>query len=80
MVQNYAPPAAVAGTDFHPPAVVSQKGQTTTIIGCESASGVTVPPFFVFAGKSLIPELLKGVSPCTGRMMSESGWVNADVF
>ena len=49
-MQNHTPPAVVAGTDFHPPSVVSQKGQTTTIIGCGSASGVAVPPFFVFAG------------------------------
>ena len=79
-MQNYTLPAVVAGTDFHPPAVVSKKGQTTTIIGCGSASGVTVPPFFVFAGKRLIPEVLKGVSPGADGMMSESGWVNADVF
>lgn len=80
VMQNHTPPAVVAGTDFHPPAVVSQKGQTTTIIGCGNASGMAVPPFFVFAGKRLIPDLLKGASPGADGMMSDSGWVNADVF
>ena len=50
-MQNHTPTAVVAGTDFHPPSVVSQKGQMTTIIGRGSASGVAVPPFFVFVGK-----------------------------
>ena len=80
VMQNHTPPAVVAGTDFHPPSVVSQKGQTTTIIGCGSASGVAVPPFFVFAGKRFIPDLMKNSSPGADGMMSDSGWVNTDVF
>ncbi|KAH3864459.1 hypothetical protein DPMN_027477 [Dreissena polymorpha] len=79
-MQNHTPPAIVAGTDFHPQSVVTQKGQTSTIIGCGSASGVAVPPFFVFAGKQCIPDLMKGASPGADCMMSDSGWVNADVF
>ena len=42
VMQNHTPPAVGAGTDFHPPSVVLQKGHTTTIIGCGSASGVHV--------------------------------------
>ena len=53
VMQAHTPPAVVAGTDFHPSSVVSQKGLTTTIIGCGSASGVAVPPFFCFCRKML---------------------------
>ena len=80
VMQNHTPPSVVAGTDFHPPSVVSQKGQTTTIIGCGSASGVAVPPFFVFAGKRFVTDLMKNSSPGADGMMSDSGWVNTDVF
>ena len=80
VMQNHTPPAVVAGTDFHQPSVVSQKGHTSTIIRCGSASGVAVPPFFVFAGKRFVPDLMKNSSPGADGMMSDSGWVNADVF
>ena len=33
VMQNHTPTAVVAGTDFHPLSVISQKGHTTTIIG-----------------------------------------------
>ena len=78
VVQNHTPPAVVACTDFHPPSVVSQKGQTTTIIGCGSASGVAVPPLLSLRENSLF--LMKNSSPGADGMMSDSGWVNTDVF
>ena len=53
VMQNHTPPAVVAGTEFHPPSVVSQKGHTTTIIGRGSASGVAVPPFFCLCRKTV---------------------------
>jgi len=63
--QNHSPPRVVAGADFHPNYVISGKSQTTTIIGCGSAAGLDIPPFYVFAGKRLIPD---------------SGWLNTDIF
>ena len=79
VVQNHTPPAVVTGTDhdFHPPSVVSQKGQTTTIIGCGSASGVAVPPLLSSRENSLF--LMKNSSSGAYGMMSDSGWVNTYV-
>ena len=70
----------VAKTDFHPQAVTSGKSQTTTIIGCGSASGVAIPPFFVLAGKRMIPDLMAGTSPGAAGTMAETGWSNSEVF
>ncbi|XP_053374904.1 uncharacterized protein LOC128547163 [Mercenaria mercenaria] len=50
------------------------------MIGCGSASGVSIPPFFVFPGKRMNSDLLNGASPGASGTMSESGWSNTDVF
>ncbi|KAJ8312950.1 hypothetical protein KUTeg_010323 [Tegillarca granosa] len=49
-VPNHKPPHVVASADHHPQAVTSEKSYVTTVIGARSASGVAVPPFFIFAG------------------------------
>ena len=63
ITQNNSPPHIVSGIDYHPQSVISGKSQMTTILGCGSASGVAIPPFFIFAGKTLMPELMEGASP-----------------
>ena len=73
VMQAHTPPAVVAGTDFHPSSVVSQKRLTPIIIGCGSASGVAVPPFFVSAGKRFVPDLMRNSSREADGMMSDSG-------
>ena len=78
VVQNHTPPAVVAGTYFHPPSVVSKKGQTTTMIECGSASGVAVPPLLSLWENSLF--LMKNSSPGADGMMSDSGLVNTNIF
>ena len=78
--QNHSPPRGVAGADFHPNYVISGKSQTTTIFGCGSAAGLDIPPFYVFAGTRLIPDLLKGATPGVDGRMSDSGWLNTDIF
>ena len=59
VTQDHKPPSIVAGTDYHPSAVTAGRSKTTTILGCGSAGGVAIPLFFVFAGKHMLPELMK---------------------
>ncbi|KAL5006411.1 hypothetical protein ScPMuIL_015217, partial [Solemya velum] len=66
---NHTPPSIIALKGTKPPAVVAGKSQTTTIIGCGSASGTAIPPFFVFAGKKWNNQLLEGGTPgCSGTI------------
>ena len=78
--QNHSPPHVVAQADFYPQAVTSGKSHTTTIIDRGSASGVAIPPFFAFAGKRMIPDLMAGASPGAAGTMTETGWSNSEVF
>ena len=78
--QDHAPPHVISSTLAHPPAVTSGKSSTVTILGCGSASGMAVPPYFVFPGKRMMPDLLTGASPGADGCMSDSGWSNSEVF
>jgi hypothetical protein len=49
--QNRTPPHIVGTVDNHPQAVTAGKSQTTTIIGCVSASGSAIPLFLYLLGK-----------------------------
>ncbi|XP_045195071.2 uncharacterized protein LOC123550708 [Mercenaria mercenaria] len=77
---DHKPPYVVGSSTSTVQAVTSGKGQTVTMIGCGSASGVSIPPFFVFQGKRMNSDLLNGASPGASGTMSESGWSNTDVF
>jgi hypothetical protein len=37
-------------------------------------------PLFVFAGKRMMPELMKNASPGATCAMSETGWSNSEIF
>ena len=63
-----------------PLAVTTGKSKTITILGCGSAGGVAIPPYFVFPGKRMMPDLLAGSSPGTDGTVSDSGWSNSSVF
>ena len=78
--QNHKPPHVVASTLFHPPAVTAGKSNTTTVFGCGSASGMAVPPYFVFPGKRMLPDLMAGATPGAEGTVSDSGWSNSAVF
>lgn len=54
---NHTPPHIIGVKGQQPPAVTTGKSKTTTIIGCGSASGMAIPPYFVFAGKRWSDEL-----------------------
>jgi lipocalin len=46
--QNHSHPSVVAGHTLAVQEVVLAKSSTTTVLGCGSAAGVAIPPFFVF--------------------------------
>ena len=37
--------------------VTSERGQNVTAIGCGNAAGASIPPYLVFPGKRMLPEL-----------------------
>ena len=63
ITQDHTPPSVVTGKDFHPPAVTLGRSSPTTIIRRGIASGMAVPPYFVFPGKRMRPNLLNGATP-----------------
>jgi len=60
--------------------VTSARRQTVTLIGCGSAAGVRVPPFYIFPGKRWKDDLLDGSTLCSAGTMPESGWSKSTVF
>ena len=51
-----------------------------TILGCASATGQAIPPMVIFSGKSFNHELCKGEVPGTLYGMSDSGWMDQELF
>ena len=51
-----------------------------TVLACASASGQTIPPMVVFAGKHFNSVLAKGEVPATLYGMSSSGWMDQELF
>lgn len=79
-ILNKTPPFMVQFNGHDPPPETSGKSYVTTVIGAGSASGVTVPPFFVFPGQRMKPDLLKDCSPGADGDVSSCGCSNADIF
>ncbi|XP_062606965.1 uncharacterized protein LOC134268744, partial [Saccostrea cucullata] len=78
--QHHSPPAVVAGRHLNVLEVMSQKSSTTIILGCGSAAGTAIPPYFVFEGARMHPEFLTGKSPGADGTVSETGWSNLAIF
>ena len=51
-----------------------------TVLACASASGQVVPPMVVFSGKNFNHALSKGEVPDTFYGMSDSGWMDQELF
>ncbi|XP_053385176.1 uncharacterized protein LOC128550335 [Mercenaria mercenaria] len=77
---SHTPPAVVTGLNFKPQAVTSASRTLVTVIGCGNALGYSVPPFFIFPGARMRPDLLEGGSAGTDGTVTESGWSNSTVF
>ncbi|XP_038059040.1 uncharacterized protein LOC119730293 [Patiria miniata] len=56
------------------------ESQTVTIIGCGNALGQQIPPYFVFPGRRMRQELLRGGLPGTSGSVSESGWSDLEIY
>ena len=74
------PPNIIAAPNIKPQAIVSPKSTTVTFIGCDNAIGNSLPPYFVFKGKTWNQELMKGASPGARGILSDSGWSNSTIF
>ncbi|XP_013194640.2 uncharacterized protein LOC106138133 [Amyelois transitella] len=58
-----------------------EKGTLTTVICCCSASGnFAPPPFFIFKRKRFQARLLDGALPGCEAAVSDSGWINGEIF
>eukprot|EP00794_Sanderia_malayensis_P021114 gene21114-23182_t len=60
--------------------ISGERGQTTTIICAMSATGSFVPPLMIFKRKRMNPELIERAPPGTIGGVSDSGWVDTDLF
>ncbi len=78
--------------EHKPPRIVSAKGTRKvrwissgnktqiTILVCCNAAGQAIPPMVVFSGKRFNHELSKGEVPGTLYGMSDSGWMDQELF
>ena len=60
--------------------VTSGNKTQITVLGCVNAVGQSIPPMVIFAGKRFNHELSKGEIPGTLYGMSESGWMDQELF
>lgn len=60
--------------------VSGERGETTTVLVCESASGNYIPPMFIFKRINMNPLLMKGSPPGSIGVASKTGWINSQLF
>ncbi|KAJ8301133.1 hypothetical protein KUTeg_020120 [Tegillarca granosa] len=78
---EHKPPKVIAGADLkNVQAITSNRSAAITVLGCGNAAGSCIPPYFVFPGKRMMPDLLSGGSPGADGCVSDSGWSNLDIF
>ena len=81
MPLTHKPPKVVAGVgQKHPYTVTSGDRAQITVMACASASGYSLPPMVIFDRKHLQPEMTMGEVPGTSSGLSDSGWMNAELF
>ncbi|KAH3776232.1 hypothetical protein DPMN_177652 [Dreissena polymorpha] len=73
-------PKSIADAVYKAKAITSARSHTVTLIGGAIAMGNHEPPFFVFLGKRMLPELLHGTSTGAAGVVSETGWSNTGIF
>lgn len=52
----------------------------SSILFCGSAAGQAIPPFFIFAGKTMDKSWITGVTPGTGGVACSSGHLDSEVL
>ena len=64
----------------HPYTVTSGDKAQITVLACGNAAGSSIPPMIIFDRKSLKPEMTIGEVPSTFYGLSESGWIDTELF
>lgn len=77
---EFRPPNVVAGKYYQPQMVMSERSKTVTVIGAGNALGSAIPPYFIFPGQRMVPDLLKGKTVGADGTVTQSGWSNSDIF
>ena len=57
-----------------------ERGQLVSVAACFSASGIYIPPVVIFPRKRMKPELYKGAPVSTLPLISDTGYMNQDIF
>ena len=60
--------------------VSGERGITTTLVLCGSASGYFVPPFFIFPRVKNNPQLMVGAPPGSIQQNCSTGWIQSSIF
>nr|XP_023020863.1 uncharacterized protein LOC111509369 [Leptinotarsa decemlineata] len=61
-------------------ATSGERGVTTTVVCAVSASGIYIPPMFIFKRKRMNELLIKGCNRDMVATVSDSGWINESIF
>ena len=78
---THKPPKVVARVgQKHPYAVTSSDKGQITILACGNAAGYCIPPMVIFDRKSLNSDWAIGEVPGTFYGLSDSGWMDAELF
>lgn len=81
MPLTQTPPKVVAGVaQKHPYAIMSGDRSQITVMACGSASGCSILPLVILNSKHLQLEMTMGEGPGTFCGLSDSGWMNAELF
>ena len=59
---------------------MGERTKTVTVIGAGNALGSQIPPYFIFPGQRMLPDLMEGKIYGADGTVTQSGWSNTDVF
>ena len=77
----HKPPKVIAGVgQKHPYTITGSDRSQITVLPCANAAGYCIPPMVVFDNKMLNPELAVGEVAGTFYGLSDSGWMDSELF
>ena len=59
---EHSPPKVIASRHYRPAVIAAGRGPNTTMFGCGSAKGQTIPPYIVFKGARITAEMREGLT------------------
>ena len=78
---NPKPPKVVSKKgEKHPSSLSSSERTQITVLSCCNAGGYAIPPLVIFDRKMLKPDLTIGEVPGTMYGLSDSGWIDMEIF